>query len=188
MSSGPSSSCSSITIQSGPNPWNQEEEQNAIEKSREEAAKRKRRQEEEDDKAAQPISKRKRTERSSKRKRNGEDEKGVKTKKARTTIRSHSVPGGESSSTNDSTGTIPSPTAVDPVEKKEEGCLLKEFNQLRTKYEALRNRYRVLRNDATSRPPLNKKLKLRTVEEDEEEEEEEELYGEEDWFFILARL
>ena len=174
------------SIQTGPNPWNEEiEKQHEIQKNKESA----KRERENEEKTSLPVAKRKRTQRGSKKRKRSDEEEKNETEGKKVGV--NSLPGGgESSATNDSVGTVPSPTALIPGTTYDH--LLKEFNQLRTKYDALRNRYQVLRNDATSRPPLNKRLKLEKVEEEEEREEEEEeqdeLHPQEDWFFILARL
>ena len=173
------------SIQTGPNPWNEEiEKQHEIQKNKESA----KRERENEEKTSLPVAKRKRTQRGSKKRKRSDEEKRNETEGKKVSV--SSLPDREDSATNDSAGTVSSPTALIPGTTYDH--LLKEFNQLRTKYDALRNRYQVLRNDATSRPPLNKRLKLEKMEEEEEREEEEEeqdkLHPQEDWFFILARL
>ena len=153
MSSGPE-----ISIQTGPIPWNEEEEQHAIEKNAE----------------IKKLQSEKVNARNPKRKRN-------ETKKK---VCFNSIPSQEGSSTHDAAGTVPSAPAV--TQELAHGNLLKDFKTLQLKYSALRNRYHLLRGHLTSHPPLRNRLKI--IEKGQEEEEEHIGEEEEEWFFILARL
>ena len=136
-----------IKIQTGPNPWNEEEERHVIQEGikatqRQEGAKRKGKDSPKDEKEGECKRKKKAC--------------------------APALSNGASTSAHDAIGTVPSETALKNYER-----LLKNYEELRVQFESMRKRYQLLRNHLTSGEPSKKRLKMDKEEEEEEEEEKE---------------
>ena len=119
-----------IKIQTGPNPWNEEEERHVIQEGikatqRQEGAKRKGKDFPKDKKEGECKRKKKAC--------------------------APALSNGASTSAHDTIGTVPSETVLKNYER-----LLKNYEELRVQFESMRKRYQLLRNHLTSGEPSKK--------------------------------